>query len=282
MPPHTPQCSRIGLSVHNFSFWTGAQALRHLAKIILADGAPISPRGQLTYELEDVTIAILHPEQSLCTGMNRKMNTSLAAIESLQLIGGFSDAELTCRVAPNMRNFLNEFGYFDGAYGPRVKYQMQPVIDKLRKDPNTRQAVVTIWKEDDLFNESKDYPCTLNFVFAIRNGKLCMKTHMRSNDIWWGWTYDVVQFTQLQLTVANVLGLEAGPYTHYVNSLHLYNRDVSDVLKLNNPPDAHFVPVLNGLGEKDQGWSEVQDRAQALPISGETEQWYEARMKRFV
>ena len=52
---------------------------------------------------------------------------------------------------------------------------------------------------------------------------------MRSNDVWWGLPYDVFQFTQLQLTLARLLDVAPGEYTHMVGSLHAYERDADGI-----------------------------------------------------
>lgn len=48
---------------------------------------------------------------------------------------------------------------------------------------------------------------------------------MRSNDIWLGVPYDVVQFSMLQAAVAGELKVAVGRYTHISGSMHLYKRD---------------------------------------------------------
>ncbi len=52
-----------------------------------------------------------------------------------------------------------------------------------------------------------------------------MLTHMRSNDAFLGLPHDVFAFTMLQELIARTLGVELGPYSHAVGSLHLYQRD---------------------------------------------------------
>lgn len=56
-----------------------------------------------------------------------------------------------------------------------------------------------------------------------------MFTNMRSNDAFIGLPHDVFAFTMLQEMIARALGLEPGPYSHAVGSLHLYktNRDAA-------------------------------------------------------
>lgn len=248
---------------HLYTFENPAEALRALTQIVVADGEKVSPRGQETKELRDVMIQIDNPTDPNLFGMNRNWNSDIAVAEFLQLVGGFSDPGRMSAIAPSFGKFMDG-GSFHGGYGPRTSMQFDNLIDLLRRDPYTRQAVVTIW--DPMYDQQqskKDLPCTLAFVFAIRDAELHMSTHMRSNDLWWGWSYDAFQFTQLQCTVANVLGLRPGPYVHYVNSLHLYKRDFDAALNLSER-DSDKNIRMEGIAKLGRNWAEVQEDAHNL------------------
>lgn len=258
---------------------SGAVSLGKLTPHLIGQGDRVAPRGVPTREIRNFTVVVRDPTHPLSLGIGRNMNPTFAALETLQLIAGVSDPRKMTAVAPNTRQFLNG-GAFHGAYGPRIAAQMPKVIERLRQDRSTRRAVVSIWDTRDLFTDGvRDYPCTVGFNFAIRMGRLLMSTHMRSNDVWWGWTYDVVQFTQLQCTVANILELEPGEYTHYVDSMHIYERDIDLALALHEPDGE--TPQLVGLGRGyAHEWSTVAESAMALLYNRtaqpnwESQSWY--------
>lgn len=102
--------------------------------------------------------------------------------------------------------------------------QLKFVINELKKNPNSRRAVIHIKEPSD--KPSNDVNCTVCLQFFIREGKLYMTTYMRSNDVWFGFPYDVFQFTCLQIYLSMVLEVELGTYTHVAGSLHLYERNV--------------------------------------------------------
>jgi hypothetical protein len=242
----------------------GADSLMGLYNELFAVGEEVAPRGQRTLEMRNVTIVIDDPTDVLMTGMGRKMNTGLAAAEALQLIAGISDAALMERIAPNTVAF-QDGGYFHGAYGPRLRGQIPAVLQRLGQDRSTRQAVAMVWDPmHDLYvHGMHDYPCTIYISWAIRNSKLEQTTHMRSNDLWWGWTYDLVQFTMLQNTMAQQLGLLTGSYTHYVDSFHFYMRD-QDALEAVHPrSDLHDVQRLDGLPMCGT-WDRMQMQAERI------------------
>ena len=104
--------------------------------------------------------------------------------------------------------------------------QLQMCEELLRRDPNTRQAVIHIKQARDIIGHpTKDLNCTVCLQFFIRDGKLYMTTYMRSNDLWMGFPNDVFQFTCMQIYLAMRLNVGLGTYTHIAGSLHMYERD---------------------------------------------------------
>ena len=85
--------------------------------------------------------------------------------------------------------------------------------------------------------ETKDEMCTIALQFLLRDGQLNMTGIMRSNDSWTGSPYDIFYFTELQKYVANELEVKYGTYTHFVSSIHIYERDFEKVeASLRNEP----------------------------------------------
>jgi thymidylate synthase len=135
---------------------------------------------------------------------------------------------------------------------------------KLCDDPNTRQAVITLW-DFELDNErgKHDYPCTLSLHFMIRNHKLDLHVTMRSNDVWWGLAYDAFQFTQLQATLACSLGIGIGRYFHHANSLHVYERDFDKIESLHTYTPGRR-PMIFGIGLSGEPINEAVRRARCI------------------
>lgn len=196
---------------------------RDVLGAILKHGELAAPRGAMTRELLGATLFIDNPADTLPLGTGRKVNSALAACEALQLVGGYSNPAQLNAISPLMKQFEDQ-GAYHGAYGPRVRAQMESVERRLLLDPQSRRAVVTIWDplRDGQIEGVKNYPCTTELAFSVRDDKLVMFVNMRANDGWHGLGYDAFVFGQLQLTLANVLGIEAGQYIHHCHSLHLY------------------------------------------------------------
>lgn len=101
--------------------------------------------------------------------------------------------------------------------------------NKLIEDKDSRQAVININSYFDKYKKTKDFPCTMDLQFMINDNKLNMITHMRANDIYFGFRNDLYCFTEIQKLMANDLKLEYGKYFHMVNSLHLYKEQYNKI-----------------------------------------------------
>jgi Thymidylate synthase len=239
-----------------------------LLEHVLQNGHESSPRGDLTYEMFDVVMR-LDPHYVLVDGINRGISLKLISMEALQLIAGVSYPFRTIAAAPNMARFTDG-EIFHGAYGTRVRPQLPGVIERLKSDRDSRQAVITVWDPlHDLFGnpQPKDVPCTTMLQFFIREDRLIMHVTMRSNDVWWGTPHDWGQFSQLQLALANVLDVEPGEYYHHAVSLHMYARDV-DKLEPLTSPTAQFATRLDGIGMPGNSLVTAQKIARRL-LDGE-------------
>lgn len=114
--------------------------------------------------------------------------------------------------------------------------QIEKIIELLKRDPNSRRAVLNVNEANEHVIETKDEPCTIALQFLIRDNKLHCTAIMRSNDIWLGFPYDAVFFTELQKYIASRLMVGCGTYTHFATSLHVYDRDIEKIANLTRDP----------------------------------------------
>lgn len=208
----------------------------------------VSPRDLGTREIMNVAVTLENVYKPLVTNPWRKLNYAFAFAEVGWIAAGRNDLEYLLPFNKAMAKFSDDGETLSGAYGPRIKDQLEYVIYKLKKDPDTRQAVMSIWKPSP--GESKDIPCTIMMHFLIRGGKLHLTTYMRSNDIWLGFPYDIFTFTSILRQTAFTLNVSAGTYTHIVGSMHIYKHNWSGIdlaLKYSNPKlrDMATMPIIN-------------------------------------
>lgn len=273
---------------------TGSQAYRLLLNELLSHGNKESPRGYPTRELTDVTVIIDRASEAHVNHTSRKLNTKIAAAETVQLLAGVSSLEQLDAASHGRFSRFADNGRLVGAYGPRTYYQLGHVVGLLNREPDTRQAYVTIWNGSEQGVKSHDVPCTLGFQFMIRDDKLDMRVSMRSSDVFLGIPYDWTMFSRLQLMVARCLNIVPGRYTHVVGSQHLYERDVPEVYEIldagvSPEPRTQVAPPLNwttNWTEPEFRFNSVRQLATRLVLGQLTEQdgrtigakWYADRL----
>lgn len=200
-----------------------------LLEKLLAEGAEAFPRGQATRELVGIGLELPAPRARLVTSPVRNVNLFFCFGEFLWYMAGSNDLSMISYYNKRYQQFSDDRRVLHGAYGHRWFHhcgvnQVQAVVDKLKADPSSRQAVLSIFGAQDLVTPTRDVPCTCLIQFLLREGRLHAIAYMRSNDVIWGMPYDIFSFTLLQELVARMLGCEPGTYRHWVGSLHLYQR----------------------------------------------------------
>lgn len=221
-----------------------------------------APRGQEIKEMLAVPFVLKNPRHRVLGLPARKFSTEYLAAELVWYFSGQNQCSWIERHASFWSNIKNEDGSLNSAYGDRIfnrgifkggprvttglldRNQWQMVLDELRKDPDSRRAVIHIRTIDDGF-DAKDVPCTLSLQFLLREGALDLIVHMRSNDLVLGSCYDVPAFTIMQEVMANDLGVKLGRYYHIANSLHVYSQHYEMARKA-AAEDFHSYRTSNG------------------------------------
>lgn len=130
--------------------------------------------------------------------------------------------------------------------------QLSWCLDSLKKDKNTRQAIAFLNQPKYQFEGNKDFVCTMYLNFFIRNNKLNMKVQMRSNDIFYGLTFDapffafVHQHMYLWLKEEAYTNLKLGIYTHFADNIHFYQHHfkLADKIKNNKSESTQYDMIL--------------------------------------
>lgn len=131
----------------------------------------------------------------------------------------------------------------------RFANQFEYCLEALRGNLLSKKAVMTIYNGGEHSYKTNDNPCTMYLNFAVRDGKLNMTTCMRSNDIWFGTTYDVPFFVFVQKMMLAELQrdfpeIELGTYTHFANSLHLYDRNFDKARQVLKKMNEKFSEIM--------------------------------------
>src|SRR5699024_1776026 len=93
------------------------------------------------------------------------------------------------RYLPRARDFSDDGETWRGAYGPRIRNQIPYVARVLTEQPDSRQAVISIYNPavDSTSVPVLDRPCNLALQFLLRGGELHCNVFLRSNDAIWGY-----------------------------------------------------------------------------------------------
>lgn len=222
-----------------------------IASVLMSDIAieTILANGVKTRELPAFTGVVNNSYDRIVTLLERKISTRYLAGELCFYLGE-SDRLDCINFYSKFWNKVSDDGVsVNSAYGRRIFYektdnnktQIQYVIDCFLQDRHTRKAVIFI--SDKRFSkQSKDNPCTLTLNFLIRDSKLHLIVNMRSNDVWFGFTYDAPFFMFVQEFVLeslktfspNFQNVSMGYYIHQAASMHVYEKDFDKLQRIVN------------------------------------------------
>jgi thymidylate synthase len=147
-------------------------------------------------------------------------------------------------------DFEVERGNWEYTYHLRMAKSLPWAIEELRRNPDSRRAVISTRDDADL--ESGSPACLQSVQYLIRGGALHCKVLFRSNDATKAAFMNAFALVLLQQRVAEELGVPVGTYTHRANSYHVYARDwhLFDgyIARLESGAEATY-PYLGGWDE---------------------------------
>lgn len=204
------------------NFKNSQEAFEHYYDYILECGAYYNG----TKTLFNQGFTITNPVDNKINTTWRKWKEDYAEYEWQWYLSGNPNADEISKKAKIWSNMQDEAGNVRSNYGWQWnrENQLEKVINKLKKDPFTRQAVISIYDGKEQWTYYKDTPCTLSISFFIFNSELHMNVHMRSNDLIFGFCNDQYCFSKLQQLIAEELDMKVGNYHHSVVNFHIYER----------------------------------------------------------
>ena len=116
---------------------------------------------------------------------------------------------------------LPEPGQWSYSYGERLGQQVENVIVKLKKHPETRQATCVLYRPEDTI--SPEPPCLCVVDFKIRKG---LHTYgiLRSNDMENAYPSNYYDLLMLSHRVCETLGVRLKRIVTFSISAHIYRR----------------------------------------------------------
>lgn len=224
-------------------------AYRFLISSVLSSGRFVAPRFDRTLEVTAFSFTLGNVRRRLIENNARRLSLPLAIGEFCWHVSGSDDVRFIEYYARRWKEFAEHgstvrgscYGHRIFSPGPDGRSQWQRIRDLLRKDFDSRRAVLIFHEQTSDFVEDKDISCATAMQFLVRDSQLHAIVFMRSNDVIWGLPYDVFLFTMLQELLACELNLQLGTYTHVVGSLHIYERHFALAERIVRPS---FAPAI--------------------------------------
>lgn len=209
-----------------------SDALVGLASKIYREGIDIdAPKGSWRQVLNN-TITLTNPMQRHLTVLNRRNNPIASIVETMWVLSGSNEISVISPYLPRAVDFSDDGVTWRAGYGKRMRHfgssdidQLNWVFDILRKDPTSRQAVISLYspEEDSIEQETLDIPCNNWISFHIEAGVLHMSVAIRSNDLVWGWSgINMFEWSVVHQLLAESLGVRVGTVTYLQGNLHMY------------------------------------------------------------
>lgn len=187
--------------------------------------------------------------------MHRVVPIRFVLAELAFILAGRKDLAVMMSYNKGMAKYSNDGSTLGGSYGDRLLGQLDAIVERLQKDPYTRQACGVIFQKMDMLDATRVHiPCNVFIQFLCRNNALSMHVTSRSSDFVTGFSIDTIHWQFLLYYVAN--DIEGGVPVHrlYYNlaSLHIYDADIPiikewDVTKMYGVRYSHFVKPTIGL-----------------------------------
>lgn len=280
----------------NYIFKDASDAFPVLARDILRHGEEVGSRAGRVKELTHVGITLTEPWNRELLIPGRKHNLAAQVAETMWVLSGRNDVAWLSHYLPRAPEFSDDGEVWRGGYGPRLRAwegmphgsrtagqpgpvdQLRHVVETLRRDPLSRQAVISIYDPAIDTEPGKDIPCNNWLSFTSRLGKLDLHVAIRSNDLMWGWSgINAFEWSALQEIVAGMLGISIGSLHFSITSLHLYDRHWARAQQIadNSYPDVSDMPGTRfdaaGLAEwRGYGLDDIES------LSRLADMWFEA------
>ena len=215
----------------------------------------------------------------------RDINIKASVAEILWYLRGDNDPKWLQKYTKIWDSFTDEDGMVGASYGFRWRNyfkrdQIQGLINLLKQDESSRQAVVITWDpdsdglDDNLQTEKgskikKNVPCLPMMHFQLLDNKFVMSCIWRSNDMYLGFPHDVLGMSLLQAVLAQELGREIGLLNYVILNGHLYENQLESArILLNSEPNLEKIklelPINTYKIARDGSETELDDLFTAI------------------
>lgn len=209
--------------------------LKEIMQDINSECNTVSPRALKIYELINYNQTFENAQNLIASFNKRKYSFKYMAAELLWYLSWSLDTDKIWKYAKLWLDIANEDWTVNSNYWYIVLYrfiadyynQYNYIIEKLKEDKDSRQALIRYNAHEHVYKGNKDFTCTISNQFFIRDNKLDMIVNMRSNDLFFGFQYDIVWFwlvlQSIRLDLLDTYpNLELWNIYYNAGSMHIY------------------------------------------------------------
>ena len=188
-----------------------------VSRLILERGAPATWDGAETRELSLLTLAVADPDpgdERIASLADAEwldwMHRNFTALDDVAELGG-------------ARSYARRLRAYDG------RDQVQWVVDRLRADPEARDASITTFQP---LADTTYIPCVSLLDFWLPNGRLELVVYAHSLDFGKKAYGNLVELARLQHEVADAVGCPVGALVVHAKSAHVYEPELALMAEL--------------------------------------------------
>jgi thymidylate synthase len=226
------------------SFKTFQEAFLGINKTIIEDPIFVSDSRLgfmneipgFSYSVEDIT-SYVFPNPSI-----GRLDYNYANLFYEWMVNGCTDNSTILEQYPTTAKFMEKPksselpDNFNTFYGPRILEQLPYIKKELTENQTTRRAVISILDKSDLQlldkNENLEFPCCDSATFFIRDNKLNVHVHMRSQNMGQVLKLDMYLWARFTIELAEDLGIKPGSFISSIVSAHVFKRDINYLMEL--------------------------------------------------
>lgn len=209
--------------MENKTYPTPTSAFENLFHYIIDKGEDFAS----TKAVFNASFTIQDPSDKVITTPKRKFNQDYAEYEWDWYVKGDRNASEIAERAkiwkhmmiPGTNDVNSNYGYFWNYNNQLVK-----VIDQLKRNKETRRAIIVHYILHEIDQYKYDTPCNDVLNFYIKDDKLHLSIFARSIDLVFGFCNDQYTFAKLMEHVSQKTGYPIGQMHWFITNLHVYPR----------------------------------------------------------
>lgn len=210
-------------------------------------------------ELQGFGFILSNPRSRIIDTPPRDVSLGFSLANFIWVICGRRDVESISYYNARGRLFSDDGQYYESAFGDRLfgQYnQWRSAKELLGRDLSTRRALLPLYLPEDLRNLPKDTSCASSIQLMVREGKLDLLLHMRSQSAVMVFPYDIFLFSMIQELLSMFLNLPLGRFVYLCNSFHYYMDEETlarEILARNDPhtTEGFEMAQMESISESD-------------------------------